>query len=280
MTHKVFFILTALIIFLSTLCFSDDQTQPEGIWKKVDSGLFIGIFDAPQKSNIGDSKITVVKIDPHYYKFKLLSAKEDGKQRMTAKEWCRKYKLIGAINAGMYQEDLLTHVGYMKNFEYLNNPYVTKDNAILAFNRADTTVPEIQIIDRECQDFNELREKYNTLIQNIRMVNCRQQNVWRQQAGKWSIAALGIDMEGNVLFIFSQSPYTAHDFINILLSLPISLYNAMYLEGGAAASLYLSTVYLELNLSGNIETGLNENNNISVTWPIPNVIGFVKKTQK
>ena len=159
--------------------------------------------------------------------------------RMTAKDWCLKYNLISAINAGMYQEDGLRNVGYMKNFSHINNPRLSSTyKAVLAFNRTDAVVPEIQIIDLKCQAFEELRQKYQTFVQSIRMVSCQQENVWTKQDKIWSLAVLGMDKGGNVLFIFSEALYSGFDFINVLLSLPISIYNAMYLEGGSEASLY------------------------------------------
>jgi len=263
------------IILIYSLVLS--ANDPQNTWKKIDKGLYWGIFDSPQKAELGDSKITIVKIDPNYYSFKLLSASEHNNERLTTKDWSKKFNLIGTVNAGMFQKDLITHVGYMKNSQHINNPNLMNDKAVLGFNASDSTVPEIQIIDRECQDFNTLKKKYNTLIQNIRVVDCNQKNVWRQQDKKWSMIVLGIDKNGNVLFIFCRSPYSVHDFINILFTLPISLYNAMYLEGGPEASMYLSSLYIELNLSGSFETGFTTTNAFSVPLPIPNVIGFVKK---
>jgi uncharacterized protein YigE (DUF2233 family) len=265
-----------LLILLSFGCAAENKTDVEP-WKKLDSGFFLGIFDPPQKSEIGDSKITVVKIDPRSYSLKLFSASQHDNNRKSAKNWCKDHRLIGAVNAGMFQTDLISNVGYMKNFDHLNNAHLNKYNSILAFNRVDSTVPEVQIIDRDCQDFESLQNKYKTLVQNIRMISCEQENVWSRQAEKWSIVALGMDRSGNILFIFSQSPYTVHDFINILFELPLSLYNAMYLEGGPEASLYLSYGNVELDLNGNFETGFSENTDIKISWPLPNVIGFVKK---
>jgi len=134
-----------------------------------------------------------------------------------------------------------------------------------------------QIIDRTCQEFETIRQKYHSMVQSIRMINCRQENVWSQQPKKWSMVVLGADMEDNILFIFTRSPYSVHDFINILLRLPISIYNAMYLEGGPEATLYFSSGDVTFEKFGSFETGLLENGEISAAWPVPNVLGIVKK---
>ena len=260
------------IVFISSSTFS--QTDP---WKKVDEGLFLMEFYPSPKPSARDSKITIVKIDPKLYSFKLLCASELGRIRLTAKDWCLKYHLISAINAGMYQEDGLRSVGYMKNVSHINNPRLNAYKAVLAFNRTDAAVPEIQIIDLKCQAFDEIKSKYQTFVQSIRMVSCQQENVWTKQDKIWSFAVLGVDKNGNVLFIFSEALYSGFDFINVLLSLPLSLYNAMYLEGGSEASLYFLSNGMEIDKVGNNGIGLNDSFVRGVARAIPNVIGITKK---
>ena len=265
--------LAVCIFFSTSVSFSD-----EVFWKKVDEGLLVGEFDSPLKSKIKDSKVTIVKIDPQFYSFRLLCASEHSRVRNTAKKWCEKHNLIAAINAGMYQADKITNVGFMKNFSHLNNPRLNSSyKAVLAFNPVDPAVPEIQIIDLRCQDFEKLRPKYHTLIQNIRMISCRQENVWSQQDKIWSMAVFGMDQNREALFIFTEAPYSGHDFINILLSLPISIFNAVYLEGGPEASLYFSSNGVEFEKVGIYETGSQDDPYKAIARPIPNVIGIIKK---
>ena len=274
----------SLFLSISSLCLwvlfiSSDGMPQSGPWRKVDEGLFLAHLDPPYETPIKDSKITIVRVNPTYYSFKLLCASELGKIGLTSKEWCKKYHLIAAINAGMYQKDGLTNVGYMKNFSHLNNSRLNSAyKAVLAFNRVDDDVPEIQIIDLKCQDFEKLKPKYQTFIQNIRMISCNQENVWSKQNKRWSLAVLGVDKGGNVLFIFSEAPYSGYDFNTILLSLPISIFNAMYLEGGGEASLYFSGNGFVLDKVGIYESGFNENPIRAGAHPIPNVIGIIKKT--
>lgn len=270
-----FFLAILWVLLISSNALS--QNDP---WKKVEEGLYWAEFYPSQKSPVKDSKITIVKINPKFYSFKLLCASDLGKTRMTAKDWCLKHNLISAINAGMYQEDGLRNVGYMKNFSHVNNPRLSSSyKAVLAFNRTDAVVPEIQIIDLRCQAFEELKPKYQTFVQSIRMVSCQQENVWAKQDNMWSLAVLGMDKNGNGLFIFSEAPYSVHDFINVLLSLPISLYNAMYLEGGAEASLYFSLNGVELDKVGNNGSGLNDSLVRGVVRAVPNVLGITKRTK-
>jgi len=251
--------------------FSPPSILPQDeLWKRIDDGLFLGEFTS--------QNISLIKIDPKYYSFKLLCASEKNRLRMTARQWCQKHNLISAINAGMFQTDGITNVGYMKNFNHINSPRLnTTYKAVLAFNPVDATVPEIRIIDLKCHDFERLKDKYQTLIQGIRMTSCSQENVWEKQNKMWNIAAFGMDKSGNGLFMFTESRYSVHNFINILLSLRVSLYNAMYLEGGPEATLYFSATGVEFEKIGSHETDLNESGFPRMARPLPNVIGIVKK---
>jgi len=274
-------IIVSLAIFTITfsICFPS-RTLPNGdLWKTVDEGLFVREFDSPQKSKSKDSKITIVRVDPKFYSFKLLCASEHGQLRMTSRKWCQKHNLICAMNAGMYQKDGITNVGYMKNFNHINNPRLANTyKAALAFNPFESTIPEIQIIDLRCQDFRSLQFKYQTLIQSIRMISCQQENVWSKQDKTFGMSVFGIDKSGNALFIFTESPYSAYDLINILLSLPIWIYNAMYLEGGPEANLYFSLNEFQFERIGRYTTD-TESDTLTVARPIPNVIGIVKKSK-
>jgi uncharacterized protein YigE (DUF2233 family) len=247
-----------------------DTTIP---WKETDDGLLVAEFDSV--FNNDPYSITLVKIDPARYSFKLLCATQYGKEPLTTKEWAIKHQMTAVVNAGMFQENGLTSVGFMKNFDHVNNPRLGKANTILAFNPVEENLPEIQIIDRECQDFNDLRQKYQSFVQSIRMISCGGQNVWNKQDSKWSTLAVGTDTQGNILFLFSRTPSSVHDFIEVLLSLPLSLKSAMYLEGGPQASLYLSTPKMTIQRDG-VWGGL-EDNSLRFSLPVPNVIGIYKK---
>jgi exopolysaccharide biosynthesis protein len=251
--------LLVLTTILGMVLSADVALSIERPWKKVDEGLHIGEFVPPEVSKTENSRITIVKITPRLYSFKLLCASEHGKTKMTMKQWCQKHNLIAAINAGVYQEDGIRNVGYMKNFGHINNPRLNKTyKAVLAFNPIESTLPEIQIIDLKYQEFEKLKDKYETLIQNIRMISPRQENVWRKQDKAWGQAVFGMDKSGNAILIFTESCYSGYEFANILLSLPISIYNAMYLEGGQEANIYFSRNGIEFEKIGR-PTSITEN---------------------
>jgi len=157
----------------------------------------------------------------------------------------------------------------MKTRTHVNNPRLSKDRAILAFDRLDATVPPVAILDRDCDDFDALREKYGTLVQSIRMISCRRTNVWSQQPRRSSAAAIGRDRQGRVLFIHARSPYSTHDLIDILLELPLGIERALYAEGGPEAQLFVNSGGREREWVG------GEDNRRA--WPVPNVVGVARR---
>ncbi len=247
----------------------------ENAWQQIEPGLEFGMFLSPQISKSGDSLVRVLRIDPRYFELRLLNASASEQNRLrTAKEWCQEYDLVSAINASMYQKDYRSSVSLMRTKEHVNNPRLSKDKTILAFDRTSSDVPLVKIIDRQCENFDHWEKKYSSLVQSIRMISCKGKNVWRQQSQKWSTALIAIDHAGKVLFIHVRSPYSTHDLINILLKLPLHILSALYTEGGREAQLYLRSGDHEYEFIGIRSTGFNAYNSAR---PIPNVIGVVKR---
>ncbi len=259
---------------------ADQQTNavsnPAAGWQKLADGLELGIFESPQPAEIGDSKIRILRIDPARYELKLLNASVSKKGRsLSVKQWCLENGLVAAINASMYQEDHKTSVSFMRTRTHVNNPRLrAKDNSILAFDRLSSGVPEVKIIDRECEDFKIWKYKYGSLVQSIRMISCKGKNVWRQQPKRYSTAAIGMDKADRVLFIHVGSTYSTHDLINILKKLPIEIDRAMYTEGGPQAQLYVKAGEHEYEFTGHSEINFSNKANSLFSWPIPNAVGI------
>jgi len=273
-------IISCLLLAFGLVCAGADQqtnavSNPAGGWQKLADGLELGIFESPQPAEIGDSKIRILRIDPARYELKLLNASVSKKGRsLSVKQWCLENGLAAAINASMYQEDHKTSVSLMRTRIHVNNPRISKDMAILAFDRLGTEVPGVKIIDRQCEDFRLWKNKYGTLVQSIRMISCKGKNVWRQQTKKYSTAAIGIDKADRVLFIHVGSTYSTHDLINILKKLPIEIDRAMYTEGGPQAQLYIKSGDHEYEFIGHSEIDLGAKTNSLFSWPIPNAVGI------
>ena len=248
-------------------------------WTMPARGVEIAELEARPRSEIGDSKVTVVRIDPAVHEIRLLSAKLLGLDHtLTAPEWAKKYGVLGVINASMYQTDHRTSVAYMKADGKENNGRWTKDNAVFAADPVDPSLPPVTIVDRTCAEPAGFETRYRILVQNIRMLDCKGRNTWSPQPRRWSTAAVGMDAGGRILFIHCRSPYSTHDFIDILRALPLDLARLMYVEGGPEASLYVAVDGKEIvSRIGSFETGFRELDDNDRFWPIPNVLGFAPK---
>lgn len=272
------FALSACIVFsVPASLESKSRVLPKNLWEKLEPGLELGSFVPRQKSQLGDSIVRVLRIDLKHFEFRLLNASaQNHHQRKSVKDWVLEHGLVAGINASLYQKDNLTSVSFMKTRDHTNSTWVSKDRTFLAFDPKDKSLPKVKLFDRDCEDFEKVRKQYSTLIQSIRMVSCNGKNVWVQQNKKWSTAAIGMDSKGRILFIHARSPYTTHDFINILLKLPIDLKRAMYVEGGKDAQLYANTGKDEFEFLGNYSTAIDSTNSNSIAWPVPNIVGIVR----
>jgi len=250
----------------------------EAHWKNLEAGLEFGEFAAGQKSEIGDSRVRILRINPARFELVLLNASANSSDDlMTAKEWSQHHGLVAAINASMYQKDYKTSVSLMKTRQHTNNPTLTRNKTILAFDRLTNDVPEALIIDRQCDDFSTLRKKYGTFVQSIRMISCKGENVWSKQPEKWSTAAIAMDKARNILFIHVSSPYTMYDLINILKKLPLKIDRAMYSEGGPESQLFIKTETFESEFAGRLKSETTNKRQLNIAWPIPNVVGIKRK---
>lgn len=248
-------------------------------WKTLESGLELAEFEMPKLDPGLGARIHVLRADPSHFALKLLTAAADAQQKAkTPRQWIQDSSSVAVINAAMYQADHITSVSLMRSGAVINNPRVSKDKSVLVFDPLDRNVPPLQIIDRDHQDFETLRSQYSSQVQSIRMLSLDGQNVWEQQPHKrWSISAVGIDKRGRMLFIHSRAPNTVHDFIDMLLTLPLDLKNAMYTEGGPEAQMFVKSGQVELELTGALDAGLQEGF-ADQPWPIPNVLALARKS--
>ncbi len=277
--HLLIFLLfsTFGVLLPSDLSFADFSSKDSGVWRKLEPGLDLGFFAAPKKSILGDSLIRVLRADTRFFALKLLnSSASKTNKRYSVKKWVNQNSLVAGINASMYQKNQVSSVSFMKTGKHVNSTWLSKDKTILAFDPTEIKLSAVKLIDRECEDFSILRKQYATLVQSIRMVSCKGENVWSPSKRMWSTAAIGLDHQGRIMFIHVRSPYSTHELINMLLQLPINLKRAMYVEGGADAQLYINTGKEEHEFIGSYSTGSREHDENTFSRPIPNVLGLVR----
>jgi hypothetical protein len=226
---------------------------------------------------VGDSKITVLRIDPSRWELEVMGVFQTGEPfGHTARQWSQKQKYAAAINAGMFQTDGKTHLGYLRSRDRVHNARLNSYQSVMAFDpRESKKVPAFRIFDLDSPGVNlqAILADYASAVQNLRLIKHPGLNQWGQQGREWSEAAVGEDSEGRVLFIYSRSPFSMHDLNQELLGAGIGLVAAQHMEGGPEAQLYVHVGDTELEMFGSYETSFKENDENPVAWPVPNVIG-------
>jgi hypothetical protein len=250
-------------------------------WKQLADGLDYAEINGPHVSKYSDSKVCILKINPDFFDFSLVVASQYDSSLKTIKEWCDTMHLTGAINAGMYSlKDHISGVGFMQCFDHINNPVIKGGfNALAVFNPKNKSVPAFQIVDMVNQDWNLIKKDYYSCFQSIRMIDNLHHGIyWKKKPVlSCSMSVLATDISGNVLYLFSRSPYNANEYIKFMLSPVLNIQTAMYLEGGPEASLYVKTDTAEILKFGSYVSYSCPNDNNQELRKMPNILGFKKK---
>ena len=278
--NHLFFILACIF---SLSAFAEDRGDAQAKhWQQLANGLDFAIFSSDNKVSVGDGQIYILRVDPQLWQFNVYSKKElKLEYNMSAKQWAEKYDLAVVINAGMFQADYSTHVGYMKVGTSINSRGVNHYQSVLAFSAYDSSLAYYQIFDLDNPDveLKKIKSDYRYVIQNLRLIKGPGDNRWKQQSKRWSEAAIGVDQQGRALLIYTRSPFTMYELNEMLLNLPIGLVSAQHLEGGPEAQLYIKQDEFFFDAYGSYETNFNPNDDNVAAWPIPNIIGISKRNK-
>lgn len=281
-------LLLAVVVIVIGLNQSNESSQQCGdldylvetcAWQKLDRGMELTYVTFSPASDYGDSRIAVIRVDPDYWSLHLsLAPSEDRHERKTAKEWSQDEGYALVINAGMYHRNN-RHDGFLQYRNRIVNSETNHYQSILAIHPRKADVSRFSLIDLDHPSvtIETLREQYESLLQNLRLVRHPGENRWSQQSRRWSEAALGEDKKGRMLFIFARSPLSMFDFNRILLKSNIGLIAAQHLEGGPPAQLYVHVNGEEHEWFGSYETGVKEDDDMDTPWGIPNVLGLRRR---
>ena len=252
---------------------------PVGSFHPLEPGLELGHFASPVPSTLGDSRITVLRVDPQLFSVEVLSAsREHPDTIMPGPGWAARHDLVAVINAGMFGMDYRTATFALIDQGHDNNGTIaTKAGSALLLEPTDAGLPSARLLDLRCDDIQSLRPSYTSLVQSYRLLTCAGTPAWQRSHMIWSHALVGSDQRGHILFIHARSPWSTRQITEILLALPLDLQHLHYAEGGPEATLYLRHGERELLQVGSYETGFNENDHNKHAWEIPNVIAVRRK---
>jgi hypothetical protein len=239
-------------------------------WKELAAG--IELRESPATG------VTVLRVDPGLWQLSLAGVDKGGESSgRSARDWASKAGLAIAINAGMFAEDYVTHVGYLESGGQVLSARINSYQSVAAFDpkladpNGSTAKPPFRIFDLDVPGttIESIRADYGSLVQNLRLIKRPGANRWSQQEKRWAEAALGEDDAGRMLFIFSREPRSMHDLIGVLLGSGIGIVAAQHLEGGRLAQLYVN--------AGGVELELFDGTGSGSAWPIPNVLGVSRR---
>lgn len=273
MRHLLRLVPSALLAFVLALGVDRPAWAGEIAFVPLRPGLELATLRVAPPDGDPDPVIHILRVDPKRFDLTLVTAKARKEDVATAREWARRAGLIAAINPSMYQTDHRTSVSLMVGNGVVNNPRLSKDNTVLAFDRVKGRAGA-RIIDRTCEPFEKLRPQYTSFVQSIRMIDCQRRNVWALQDKTYSHAVVGADSEGRILLIHTRATWRTHDFVDALLGMPIGLTRLQYAEGGAPAQLYLKAGGVELDRFGESRPGFL---GPQPAIPIPNVLGIIPR---
>ena len=279
---KSLFLGVTLSLLINT-CFAASQTYETynedsllNSWKPLLSGLDLLEINAYTKPYVEDGKLTIIRIKPALFNFRLISTTET-KLTKPGQYWVESLGLNMLFNAGMYNlKDGRSHRYFMKNYKHLNNSNLSvTTNGIIAFNRKNESVPTFGLYDLTKSDWKMIDTSYNTIIQGLRMIDGDGCPVyWNDRVQSCSMIIIAQDRLSNIYVIFSKTPFTQNQMIDNLLNLPIALINAVYLEGGSRANFIVSTNKFKMKRVGSFGSDKNSYNKNATFYPFPNFIGL------
>lgn len=263
-----------LLLLVNSSC-NSQQNESVNEWERVAKGIFFMQVDAPKKSILGDSKLSIIRLNKDSVEAYLKMATANDSVSNTVKEWADTFDFQLTINAGMY--DLakpLISKGFMKSDNKFNNPQVnTSYNGICYIQNQ-----RIDLIDLMCEpNFQFMNQQ--ACFQGMRLLDCQGTEMdWKRKKQSCSMLVMGEDNKNQLYIIFTRSPYYHQDMVRFLKQMPFQLGLTMYLEGGPETSVYLNTPHKKLDLIGSYVSNTYPTDKNDHFWPLPNVIGFKFKS--
>jgi hypothetical protein len=260
-----------LVLLLLTFSCNSQQKEVVNKWESIAKGVSFMEINAPEKSILGDSKLSIIRLNKDSVQAYLLMASAYDSISKTVKVWADTFDFQLTVNAGMY--DLtkpLTSKGYMKSDLNFNNKQInTSYNGVCSINNQ-----RIDLIDLMCEPYFQLANQ-QSCFQGMRLLDCNGTEMdWKRKKQSCSMLVMGEDNQNFIYFIFTRSPYYHQNMVNFLKQMPFKLRLTIYLEGGPETSLYLNTPFKKIALVGSYVSNTYPTDKNDHFWPLPNVIGF------
>lgn len=212
----------------------------EDPWVELEPGLEMAQFDSQTRVPLDGGDLTVLRVDPTRWRLLVLGPdRRETPRSLSPGRWSRRHDLVAVINAGMYQGDGSTHVGYCQVDGVVANAAANGYRSALALDPVAGDDPAFRLFDLDETPLAEVAARYATVLQNLRLIKRPGENRWQPSDKRWTEAALGEDARGRALLIHCALPRSMHELNEILLALPLDLAAAQHLDGNTAARLWV-----------------------------------------
>jgi hypothetical protein len=252
-------------------------------WVTLTKGLQYREINAPIKSEIGDSKISLVRLDRDLFEFDVFSATNYDSIPKSVDRWAKKHKLNIVFNSGMYsQENTLLSRAFLKAGKHVNNPSIIEDfNLMMAMSPNAIHRENIEVLDLTCENFDQIKNEFNSYAQGLRMIDCNGKPMfWKKKIQSCSMIIAAEGTDNKFYIIFCRSPYTHNQMIEFMLKMPYGIRNAIYLEGGPETSLFINVNGHRIQKVGSWVSDTWESDENNHFWSLPNVVGVKNRSQK
>jgi len=285
MIHK-FTCAVFLFLFLtfSLVFFAQDSVLLKGEkpdfyqWQTLGKGISLLETFAPLKSYVGDSKLTILRLNPDQLEFHVYAATHGDSVRKDAMEWADSLRLNIVFNAGMYElSKPLNARGFLKTFDHYNNPNLAEGfNCMLGVGPKDTSkYNNIDILDLQCANWQSAKNDFEGYVQCLRMIDCNGGPMsWTRRKQSCSMLVAAKDPQGRFYLIFCRSPYSQNQMIAFMKEMPFELSHALYLEGGPETSLLVDVNEHCIQKVGSWISTSYETDKNNHFWNLPNIVGI------
>lgn len=184
------------------------------------------------ESAIVDNRLIIHRAHPAVTPLELYNSRS--RPSLSVDRVASQYGFAVVINAAMFAKDYVTSIGYMKNFDYVNNPAVSnRMRGFLLFNPKSKNSPAIKI-----GGAGDL-PAYHTAFQSHRVWIPGSGPLWKKgKTVDFRIGLVGVDGKNRVLFFFHPEVIDVHDMVAQIIELKLDLKGLLYLDGGNHATLY------------------------------------------
>lgn len=276
-----FLCFSGILLLFSACSYSQQEnekpTPDYSQWVELTKGMEYREIDAPKKSFIGDSKISILRMDPQLFHFDLYTATQFDSVPRDLHTWADTFDLLVAFNAGMYNlARPLQSRAYLKSGAHLNNGKILENfNLMLALGpKPNSQRSNIEVLDLTCANWEQEQHNFSGFAQGLRMIDCNGNPMnWQKKVQSCSMLIAAEDEKGWFYLIFTRSPYTHNQMIGFMMQMPYGLHDAIYLEGGPETSLLIDVNGHCIEKVGSWVSTTWERNDNNHFWRLPNIVG-------